>query len=50
MCVKSQISSFYSFRDMRGSRIYTMGRCIPGTSTCEKLTPLNEYLTLPKCM
>ena len=31
MCVKSQISSSNSFRDMRGSRIYTMGRCAPGT-------------------
>ena len=29
MCVKFQLSSFSSFRNMRGSQIYTIWRCAP---------------------
>ena len=37
ICVKSQISSSNSFRDIRGSRIYSMKRCGPGMP-CEKFS------------
>ena len=45
-----QISSSNTFRDMMGSRIYTMGRCAPGTPRAKNFHTPNEYLTLPKCM
>ena len=48
MCVKFQLSSSSSFRDMRGPKFTLWGAAPPARLLAEKVLTRKEYLTLFK--